>query len=186
MNEQVKPTVGVIIGSNRTARMGGSITEWALKLLQRPEYNLRVLDLADINLPFLDEPDLPAHGHYQNESTIAFAEMVATCDAFVFVFPQYNWGYPAVLKNALDTVFKEWNGKPVGTIIYGGHTMQAEVAIRLVIAGLRMPQLATNVSLILTDTTTRETVARDFVNDAPSIRAMGAELAQRLRQSQGN
>lgn len=171
-----KKTVGIIIGSNRSARVGGDIATWAQPLLANATYDTQIIDLATINLPFLDEPDVPAHGHYQNESTKNFAARIAHCDAFVLVFPQYNWGYPAVLKNALDTVFAEWVGKPVGTIIYGGHTMQADLAIRLVLSGLRMQQLATNVGLHMHDGAGVEQL-RPY---APLVQQMGTELALRL------
>ena len=180
MNEHQKPVVGVIIGSNRTHRLAPAVAQWASKLLSRPEYDLRLIDLAAINLPFLDEPGLPADGNYQNQTTRDFAQLINSCDAFVLVFPQYNWGYPAVLKNALDTVFAEWGNKPVGTIIYGNHTMQAEIGIKLVLNGLRMRELATNVGLHMQPTTNQASVATDFAPYRPLIKAMGQELALRL------
>ncbi|WDF82429.1 NAD(P)H-dependent oxidoreductase [Lacticaseibacillus pabuli] len=180
MNETKKPTVGIVVGSNRTHRLAPAVAEWAIASLTRPEYELKLIDLATINLPFLDEPGLPADGNYQNQSTRDFAQLIESCDAFVIVFPQYNWGYPAVLKNALDTVFAEWNDKPVGTIIYGNHTMQAEIAIKLVLNGLRMRELATNVGLHMLPTTTKATVAQDFAPYRPLVQAMGQELALRL------
>ncbi|WP_179393797.1 NADPH-dependent FMN reductase [Lacticaseibacillus absianus] len=175
-----KPVIGVIMGSNRTARIGGAVANWALDALQRDDYTLRLIVLAELALPFLDEPDILAHGHYQNASTQRFATLIAGCDGFVLVFPQYNWGYPAVLKNALDTVYAEWADKPVGTIIYGNHDIQADIAIRLVLAGLNMRQLATNVGLRLRPTTTAATVAQDFRPFYPLVEAMGTELALRL------
>lgn len=180
MNAVKKPVVGVILGSNRTARLGGAVADWAMAALARDEYELKLIDLAEINLPFLDEPDVPAHGNYQNESTKQFAELIGACDGFVLVFPQYNWGYPAVLKNALDTVYAEWNDKPVGTIIYGNHDIQADIAIRLVLAGLEMHQLATNVGLRMRPTTSVETVTQDFHPFQPLVTAMGKEMALRL------
>ncbi|WP_087742145.1 NADPH-dependent FMN reductase [Levilactobacillus zymae] len=179
-NEIRKPVIGVILGTNRTARIGGAVADWTMHALCRDEYNLKLIDLAAINLPFLDEPDIPAHGNYQNASTIAFANSIAACDGFILVFPQYNWGYPAVLKNALDTLFAEWQDKPVGTIIYGNHSIQADIAIRLVLAGLGMHQLATNVGLRLRSTTTAETVADDFQPFQPLVATMGQELVLRL------
>ncbi|WP_164511938.1 NADPH-dependent FMN reductase [Lacticaseibacillus daqingensis] len=176
-----KPVIGVIIGSNRTARIGAAVAAWAEGQLRRPEYDLQRIDLATIALPFLDEPEIPAHGHYQQPSTQAFASIIAGCDGFVLVFPQYNWGYPAVLKNALDTLYQEWQDKPVGTLIYGHHDIQADLAIRLVLAGLGMRQLATNVGLKLRPTTTRATVPTDFRPYAPLVQAMGQELALRLK-----
>ncbi|WP_318767406.1 NADPH-dependent FMN reductase [Lactiplantibacillus carotarum] len=179
-NETRKPVIGVILGTNRTARIGGAVADWTMSVLKRDEYELKLIDLAEVDLPFLDEPDVPAHGNYQNASTVAFAKIIAACDGFVLVFPQYNWGYPAVLKNALDTLFVEWQDKPVGTVIYGHHSIQADIAIRLVLAGLEMRQLATNVGLRLRPTTTMQTVVDDFRPFQPLVAAMGQELALRL------
>lgn len=180
MQTTQKPVIGVILGSNRTARLGGAVTGWVMTNLTREDYTLKLIDLAAIDLPFLDEPDIPAHGHYQHASTRKFAELIAACDGFVLVFPQYNWGYPAVLKNALDTLYAEWQNKPVGTIIYGNHAIQADIAIRLVLAGLQMRQLATNVGLRLQPTTTTASVSQDFRSYGPLVAAMGNEFALRL------
>jgi NAD(P)H-dependent FMN reductase len=68
-----------------------------------------------------DEPEVPASGVYVFEHTRAWSRKVAAAGAFVFVTPQYNWGYPAPLKNALDHLFKEWGGKPAMIVTYGGH-----------------------------------------------------------------
>lgn len=181
---QTKPVIGVILGSNRSVRIGGAIANWAMNTLQNPAYELKLIDLATIALPFLDEPDYPAHGHYQLASTQAFAELISGCDGFVLVFPQYNWGYPAVLKNALDTLYAEWANKPVGTLIYGGHTFQTDMAIRLVLTGLHMDQLATNVGLHLpsdVDKTKVEQVCRPYTS---LVKAMGEEIRLRLTHAQ--
>jgi NAD(P)H-dependent FMN reductase len=175
-----QPVVGVMLGTNRTARIGAAVAEWAMTALQSAQYDLQLIDLATVKLPFLDEPDVPAHGHYQQPSTQAFAQSIAACDGLILVFPQYNWGYPAVLKNALDTVYAEWQDKPVGTIIYGRHTFQADIAIRLVLAGLGMHQLATNVGCQLQSTTTKATVAADFKPFEPLVQAMGDGMALQL------
>lgn len=173
----------MILGSNRSARIGDAIANWAMTVLQNPAYDLKLIDLAEISLPFLDEPDLPAHGHYQNTSTQKFAELIGECDGFVLVFPQYNWGYPAVLKNALDTLYAEWANKPVGTLIYGGHTFQADMAIRLVLTGLHMDQLATNVGMHLPSQVDKINIVEICAPYAPLVKAMGAEISLRLEHA---
>ncbi len=96
------------------------------------------------------------------------------------MFGQYNWGYPAVLKNALDTVFAEWNHKPVATLIYGNHTMQADIAIRMVINGLRMRQLATNIATPVPASNDPATVAQTLHPFAPLVPLMAAEFKSLL------
>ncbi|MCI1986388.1 MAG: NAD(P)H-dependent oxidoreductase [Lactobacillus sp.] len=177
---QTKPMIGMILGSNRPARIGDAVATWALNTLQHPAYDMKLIDLAETALPFLNEPDIPAHGHYQNPSTQAFADVIAGCAGFVLVFPQYNWGYPAVLKNALDTLYAEWANKPVGTLIYGGHTFQADLAIRLVLTGLHMDQLATNVGIHLPIEINKAEVAQACTPYSPLVKAMGEELTLRL------
>ena len=43
-----------------------------------------------------------------------------TADGFIIVTPEYNHGYSAVLKNAIDYVYDGWNKKPVAFVSYGG------------------------------------------------------------------
>jgi len=113
--------LAVIIASTRTGRKGPIIASWIYeKAIQLPEFNVELIDLAIINLPFLDEPSHPRHKTYQHEHTKKWSAKVESCDAFVFVTCEYNYGYPAPLKNALDFVYQEWNYKPVAFVSYGG------------------------------------------------------------------
>ncbi len=82
---------------------------------------VEIVDLADLRPPMLDEPAMPAIGNYQNAHTKAWAEIVSEADGIVFVTPQYNGGYPASLKNAIDYLFAEWRDKPALIVSYGGH-----------------------------------------------------------------
>ena len=79
-----------------------------------------LVDLKDFPLPMDDEPEVPAAGRpYANAHTRAWSEKIVSADALVFVTPQYNWGYPAPLKNALDHLYGEWDGKPAMIVSYG-------------------------------------------------------------------
>jgi NAD(P)H-dependent FMN reductase len=113
--------VAVVIGSTRPGRICPGIAGWVATVAQE-ESPLRYerLDLAEVNLPFLDEPLQPALGQpYEHEHTIAWSRTVSSYRGFVFVFPQYNWGYPAPLKNALDFLYREWKDKPASFVTYG-------------------------------------------------------------------
>jgi len=80
-----------------------------------------VVDLAEWPLPMDDEPAIPQTGQYDRDHTLAWSRKIAAAPAFVFVTPQYNGGYPAALKNAIDHLYQEWAGKPAAIVTYGGH-----------------------------------------------------------------
>jgi NAD(P)H-dependent FMN reductase len=138
-----------VVGSNRPKRICPVITAWVQRALRTAGANeVELVDLQEIDLPFLDEPSLPAKGRYEREHTIRWSELVRSYDGFVFVFPQYNWGYPAVLKNALDFLYDEWANKPAGLVTYGnrGGTLAAN-QLRQVLQGLHMRSTETNIEL---------------------------------------
>jgi NAD(P)H-dependent FMN reductase len=83
--------------------------------------SFEIVDLKAWHLPMDDEPCIPATGEYACEHTRAWSRKISEGHGFVFVTPQYNWGYPAPLKNALDHLYKEWAGKPAMIVSYGGH-----------------------------------------------------------------
>jgi NAD(P)H-dependent FMN reductase len=113
-------SIGIIIGSNRPGRNGIKIAEWVTKRLDETKpFDFEVLDLADINLPFLDEPQSPMMGNYQQPHTKAWAEKIAKHDGFIVITPEYNHSYPAVLKNAIDFLYAEWGKKAIGFVGYG-------------------------------------------------------------------
>ena len=112
----------VIAGSLRARRLCIHIAEWAAGVgREATDADFEVVDLKDWPLPMDDEPGVPAAGIYENPHTQAWSRKIAEADAFVLVTPQYNWGYPAGLKNALDHLYAEWAGKPVMIVSYGGH-----------------------------------------------------------------
>ncbi|AKP66994.1 NADPH-dependent FMN reductase [Companilactobacillus ginsenosidimutans] len=142
--------IGLIIGTNRPNRIGKHIGDWISKQFNSKTLNLQVIDLETENLPFLDEPNIPAEHNYMQEHTKQWSEKISKLDGIIILYPQYNWGYPAVLKNALDYLHTEWAGMPVSTIVYGSHGgFQAQIALNLVLRGLRMNVLSTNLGLTI-------------------------------------
>jgi NAD(P)H-dependent FMN reductase len=124
MAEQDKLVVSVIIGSTRPNRFAAKPAEWILDhLQQRPQVQAQLLDLKDFPLPWFEEESAPkmlGEGNaYENHVVARWTEAIAASDAFVIVTPEYNHGYPGVLKNALDYVYRQWNRKPVGFVSYG-------------------------------------------------------------------
>ncbi len=115
------PVLTVIIGSTRPGRAGLPIGAWFAELAaERDDIELRVIDLAELDLPFLSEPHHPRLRQYTRDQTWEWASQVLASDAFVIVTPEYNYGYPATVKNALDTISQEWAHTPVGFVSYGG------------------------------------------------------------------
>ena len=145
--------VAVVIGSTRPGRNCSHIAAWVRDVAQEhSSLHYELLDLAEVDLPFLDEPRMAALGHYQHEHTRAWSRTVSSYGGFVFVFPQYNWGYPAPLKNALDFLYAEWDGKPVSYVTYGtrGGNRGAR-QIRQVLAGLHMRELDDHLEVVITE-----------------------------------
>lgn len=144
------PLVQVVLGSTRQGRFGDRVARWFLEASrERDDLRLELVDLRDWPLPFFDGAAPPATGRYADPAQRAWAAQVARADAYVLVTPEYNHGYPAVLKNALDTVYAEWGGKPVGFVGYGGPGggIRAVEQLRQVVVELGMVPLREQVAL---------------------------------------
>lgn len=112
--------IAIIIGTTRPNRVGVAVGQWAYDLAaQRGDADYELVDVADYELPLLDEPMPPSLGHYANEHTQTWASKIAEFDGFLFVTGEYNHGIPGALKNALDFVYGEWNNKAAGFVSYG-------------------------------------------------------------------
>jgi NAD(P)H-dependent FMN reductase len=112
----------VIAGSVRPTRIAPKIADWIAMLARETTGGaFETVDLADWPLPMDDEPGMPQSGHYTHDHTRAWSAKIAAAPGFVFVIPQYNGGYPAPLKNAIDHLYQEWAGKPALIVTYGGH-----------------------------------------------------------------
>jgi len=110
-----------IIASTRPTRVGPAPAHWFHEFaMKHGKFDAHLVDLAEFNLPVLDEPEHPARRHYQHEHTKRWSASVNEADAFVFVTPEYNYGPPPSLLNALDYLFWEWQYKAVGLVGYGG------------------------------------------------------------------
>ncbi len=143
--------IAVIVGSTRPNRVSRSVADWVYEhVQQRSDAQFELVDLADVDLPLLDEPLPPAMGQYSKPHTKAWAEKVASFDGFIFVTPEYNHGISAVLKNALDYLYAEWNNKAAGFVGYGsaGGTRAVE-SLRLVMAELQVATVRSQVALSL-------------------------------------
>jgi NAD(P)H-dependent FMN reductase len=115
--------ISVIVGSTREGRFSEKPAHWILQhLKKRDGVDVRLLDLRDFPMPFFDQPAPPAapgRPAYQNEVVQRWTTAIAQSDGFVFVTPEYNYGPPAVLKNAIDWVYPEWKRKAACFVSYG-------------------------------------------------------------------
>lgn len=112
----------IILGSTRQGRMSDTIANALNGLLSnRTDINAQLIDLRDYQLPFLDDTIVPSRRKIITDPTIQqWSDTIKQADGFIMVVPQYNNGYPAVFKNALDLLYVEWNNKPVGLVSYSG------------------------------------------------------------------
>lgn len=137
--------LGIIVASVRPSRLGASIGHWVhQQSSQDDRFEVDLIDLADVALPFADEPHHPVTGNYVHEHTKAWSRRVAACHGFVIVTPEYNHGYPASIKNALDLVNREWWYKPVAFASYGGISggLRSVQQLKQVVTFLRMIPVA--------------------------------------------
>jgi NAD(P)H-dependent FMN reductase len=144
------PTLTVIVGSTRPGRAGQPIAEWfAERARTHAGFDVEVADLAQIGLPLLDEPNHPRLGQYTQQHTKDWSALIDRADAVVFVTPEYNYGYPASIKNAIDFLHREWRDKPVGFVSYGGVAAgtRAVQQLKQVLTTLRMVPVFDSVNI---------------------------------------
>jgi NAD(P)H-dependent FMN reductase len=136
-----KPCLQIVIGSTRPGRVGLPVAQWfSQRAREHAGFKVELVDLAEVNLPLLDEPNHPRLHQYTHEHTRAWSATVARGEAYVFVHPEYNYGLNAALKNAIDYLFGEWQYKAVGFVSYGGVSggLRAVQMIKQVVTALKM------------------------------------------------
>jgi NAD(P)H-dependent FMN reductase len=138
------PQLRIIIASTRPGRVGLPVANWFEPIARaHGGFDVEVTDLAELRLPFMDEPNHPRLRRYTQAHTRAWSATVEASDAFVFVMPEYNFGMNAPLKNALDYLHGEWHYKPVGFVAYGGIAAgsRAVQMTKLVMSALKLVPL---------------------------------------------
>lgn len=116
-----KPRIAIIVGSIRPNRFADKPAEWIEKIARdRGDMDVEVLDLKEFDLPMFAEEKSPAWGRSSSEAGRRWQEKVDGFDGYLILAAEYNRGPTAVLKNALDYAYKEWNRKPVAFVGYGG------------------------------------------------------------------
>jgi len=143
--------IAIIVGSTRPGRNTIQVAEWVDAIAQkRQDATFELVDLADFDLPLLDEPVPPAYGQYSKPHTLKWAAKVAEFDGFVFVTPEYNHSMSAALKNAIDYLYAEWNNKAAGFVSFGSASgTRAVEQLRQIMAELQIADVRAQVMLSL-------------------------------------
>ena len=189
MSQKIPLRVLVVCASTRPGRLGEAITDWFVHTTSDRAADLGltydIADLAEIQLPFLDEPEHPSTGRYEHEHTLAWSRRVEAVDAVIVITPEYNYGMPAPLKNAFDYLSREWAWKPIAFISYGntsagtrGVQMSKQVATTL-----RLVPCGATVALRIADETRDGAMLPNPVRDARALGVLEeiAHLATILR-----
>ncbi|MGM7441804.1 GNAT family N-acetyltransferase [Streptomyces tunisiensis] len=147
----------VLTCSTRPGALGPAVGGWLADTLapvaKELDVDLVPVAIGDLDLPFLDEEEHPSTGVHRHEHTRRWSRIVAEADGFVFVTPEYNYGMPATLKNALDYLGPEWAWKPAGFVSYG-HTSAGTRAVqhaKQVVTTLRLVPLGSTVAIRIAD-----------------------------------
>jgi NAD(P)H-dependent FMN reductase len=175
----------IVVGSVRPGRVGLPIAEWVRGEAEKfGGFDIDFVDLAELALPFMDEPMHPRLQQYSKPHTIAWSERVAAADAFVFVTPEYNYSYSPALKNALDFLNQEWWMKPVGFVSYGGVSSGTRGVVALLpsIVALGLVRVGANVELTFGG---KQVVDGVFEPQEKELTILGHELAELARLAEG-
>jgi NAD(P)H-dependent FMN reductase len=145
-------------------------------------FDVELVDLAEVNLPLMDEPQHPRFQKYQHEHTKAWSARVQKADAFVFVTPEYNFSTPPSLVNALDYLVVEWAYKPIAFVSYGGVSggLRSVQMTKLLVTALKMVPLVEAVSIPFFASFIDATTGK-FVPEEKQAKAAASMLDELLR-----
>lgn len=144
------PKLHTVIASTRPSRIGPAMAHWFHELaIKDGKFDAELIDLADFDLPVLDEPNHPVRRQYTKDHTKKWSANVRRADAFVFVTPEYNYCPPPSLVNALDYLFWEWQYAPAGIVSYGGVSggLRSAQALKLQLTTLKIIPIPEGIAL---------------------------------------
>lgn len=99
--------IPVILGTPRKGRASANVAKFVFGEVQKREgVKTELIDIRDLGLPIDDAGEAIKDPR--------FSETVARADGLVLVVPEYNHGYPGLLKHLLDSNLKEYIHKAVG------------------------------------------------------------------------
>jgi NAD(P)H-dependent FMN reductase len=112
--------IAIVTGASRPGSVNKSVAEWVLaQTAGRFDAEFELVDVADFNLPLLDEAYPAMYQNYQNDHTKNWSAKISEFDGFIFVAHEYNHSAGPVLVNALSYLNAEFNNKAAGFVSYG-------------------------------------------------------------------
>lgn len=160
----------IITSSTRPVRNGAKVSNWVLEESKKLALGLEfeIIDLRELNLPFIDEIDSPMSGKgYIHEHTKNWSKIVSEAKGFIMVVPEYNGGYPAPLKNAIDFLYSEWNNKPVGIVGYGSRgALDAVRQLKEILLAMKLKPLLTQIGInkVWSAFDDKDLIIKEFIN----------------------
>ncbi len=176
----------IITSTVRPGRKGPIIAAWVAEMAAKNgQFNVEVLDLGEINLPLMNEANHPVMKKYEHEHTKQWSAKIDEADAFIFVTAEYDYGYPAPLRNALEYLLHEWGYKPAGIVSYGGVSAgtRASQALKMDLGTLRMVPLSEQVNIPFFSQFINE--QGQFVPNEISLKAAETLFKQLVRWTKG-
>jgi NAD(P)H-dependent FMN reductase len=174
MEEFTMLKIAIILGSTRPGRNGEAVARWVNEIAQkRSDAEFELVDLADFNLPLLDEPVPPSMGQYTKPHTIAWSKKIGSFDGYVFVTPEYNHATSGALKNAIDFLFHEWKNKAAGFVGYGGNGGSRAIEnLRLIMGELSVADVRAQVMFSLITEFENYSVFKPGAHQEPAVNTM--------------
>ena len=142
--------IAIVTGSTRPGRNNEAVSNWVYRIAkEHKDAEFELVDIANYNLPLLDEPMPPLYDRYTHEHTKAWSDKIGSFDAYVLVTPEYNHSTSGALKNAIDYLYREWNNKAAGFVSYGGHLggVRAVEHLRLIMSEVMVATVRAQVML---------------------------------------
>lgn len=164
--------IQIIVGSIREGRAAIKVANWVRDTIQQLNFHtlsVEIVDLKQWDLPLFAGAHPPLSGIYDQPKQQAWADQIAKGDAFIFISPEYNHGYSPALKNALDYLGKEWQGKPAAYISYGATNGSRSID--------QIRQVATQLGMIDTNSVFE---MRDIFKRNQEAKITGSEIEQQL------
>jgi NAD(P)H-dependent FMN reductase len=175
------PRIAIVISTTRATRFGDKPAKWISDIAaKRTDLVSEIIDLRDFPMPFFDEVASNAWVPSTNEVAQRWQKKVAEFDGFIFVTAEYNRGVPAVLKNAIDYAYPEWNRKAAAYVGYGavGGARSVE-QLRLISVELQMAPTRTGVHIQGADFMAAWKEGKDL-KDIPHLQQNASDMLDQL------
>ncbi|UFH56709.1 NADPH-dependent FMN reductase [Spirosoma sp. KNUC1025] len=177
----------IIVSTVRPGRKGPLVAQWVAEEAQlNGHFDVEILDLAKIGLPLMNEAIHPIMKQYEHEHTKQWSAKIDEADAFIFVTAEYDYSYPASLKNALEYLMHEWAYKPSGIVSYSAGPfagVRAVISLKADLINFRNVALAEGINI----PTIGELINEDgvFVSNERLTAAATQMLTQLVRWTKG-